>query len=577
MKVLFRTASRLAKGSKRFLEVVLRWLQFHPIAGPAGLTFFILVLIYVVRWFFLANPSIPDLLAITGLTFSALGYLITYLQLRDNNSRIVGYDEFYQSADKLFKEIEIGKATEFFFYGPTILPGNVAVGEADPNVRKFREDLDDLFSKRIKYNKAARPLIIVPPIRDYEKSYLPFLTTRMNHFPKEQSQNDWEAFVKERQKEASDFQRDLRTEFGIRLEPKDLRDISAAYFLSNGKRVIFAKPLHYTVARKSADEKQRHSPYLIGFTSTDSATIDAFQESFEKLGIDPGTSLARDQLQWMYSKHIITPRYLDECIRGLHPLTVDTLAAHDHDHFGGKATTDKFCAFLKDTETALREKPEGPARAIHVLDIGSGFGGPARYIAEKCNCSVDGLELQTDRYDWAVRMTERLNWHDRVQFSNVNAYTEIRDMTKKYDYAVAFLSILHFPNKEDFLKVLGERIETGGKVYIEDYVLGRDDELKEREKSGLLEFISCPLLLSIQEYESCLAEGGLRVEVAENTTDGWEGIAKERVEAFERDKSKHIERSGKAAFEKAQAFNRKVVELYEAKVIAGRRIIATKT
>ena len=49
-----------------------------------------------------------------------------------------------------------------------------------------------------------------------------------------------------------------------------------------------------------------------------------------------------------------------------------------------------------------------------ILDVGSGFGGPARHLAHTTNCSVTALELQEDIHKEGENLTKRCNLQDRL-------------------------------------------------------------------------------------------------------------------------------------------------------------------
>lgn len=66
-------------------------------------------------------------------------------------------------------------------------------------------------------------------------------------------------------------------------------------------------------------------------------------------------------------------------------LTVADLAPVDEFHIGGRQATIDFAAEM------------GIRRGMHLLDIGSGLGGAARYFAGELGCTVDGIDL-TDEY-----------------------------------------------------------------------------------------------------------------------------------------------------------------------------------
>ena len=50
----------------------------------------------------------------------------------------------------------------------------------------------------------------------------------------------------------------------------------------------------------------------------------------------------------------------------------------------------------------------------HVLDVGSGLGGPARHIAHTTDCTVTALELQEDLHKEAENLTRRCNLQQKL-------------------------------------------------------------------------------------------------------------------------------------------------------------------
>jgi SAM-dependent methyltransferase len=90
-------------------------------------------------------------------------------------------------------------------------------------------------------------------------------------------------------------------------------------------------------------------------------------------------------------------------------LTVDTLAPVDQFHGGGKPVTVRLARLA------------GAAPSMRVLDVGGGFGGPARTLAVEFGCRVTVVDL-TESYVQAARMlTARLGLEDRVSHDVGNA------------------------------------------------------------------------------------------------------------------------------------------------------------
>jgi SAM-dependent methyltransferase len=66
-------------------------------------------------------------------------------------------------------------------------------------------------------------------------------------------------------------------------------------------------------------------------------------------------------------------------------VTVDDLAPVDEFHIGGRTASEDFLGQL------------GLARGAHVLDVGCGLGGTARFVAQRYGCRVSGIDL-TDEF-----------------------------------------------------------------------------------------------------------------------------------------------------------------------------------
>lgn len=93
----------------------------------------------------------------------------------------------------------------------------------------------------------------------------------------------------------------------------------------------------------------------------------------------------------------------------LDALTVDTLAPVDQFHGGGKPVTVRLAKLA-----AVRP-------GTRVLDVGGGFGGPARTLAVEFGCHVTGIDLTESYVRAATTLTERMGLQSRVTHQVGNA------------------------------------------------------------------------------------------------------------------------------------------------------------
>lgn len=89
--------------------------------------------------------------------------------------------------------------------------------------------------------------------------------------------------------------------------------------------------------------------------------------------------------------------------------TIEALAPYDHFHGRGLEATRELADLLT------------VAATDHVLDIGSGIGGPARYMAERFGARVSGIDLTAAFCEAARHLTQAVGLADRVSFEQGNA------------------------------------------------------------------------------------------------------------------------------------------------------------
>jgi SAM-dependent methyltransferase len=89
--------------------------------------------------------------------------------------------------------------------------------------------------------------------------------------------------------------------------------------------------------------------------------------------------------------------------------TLEALAPYDQFHGRGLEATEELADGL------------AVASGDHLLDIGSGVGGPARYMAERFKCRVTGIDLTAEFCAVARALTRAVGLEERVRFEEGDA------------------------------------------------------------------------------------------------------------------------------------------------------------
>ena len=100
---------------------------------------------------------------------------------------------------------------------------------------------------------------------------------------------------------------------------------------------------------------------------------------------------------------------LQRASKSLDALTIEDLAPIDHLHARG------FPASVE-LGDRLSVKP-----GQHIVDIGCGLGGPARYFAQRFRCTVTGIDITEAFVEAARKLTALLRMEDRVRIQHGDA------------------------------------------------------------------------------------------------------------------------------------------------------------
>jgi cyclopropane fatty-acyl-phospholipid synthase-like methyltransferase len=181
------------------------------------------------------------------------------------------------------------------------------------------------------------------------------------------------------------------------------------------------------------------------------------------------------------------------------------------------------------------------ARAI---DIGTGMGGPARYMQEQYGMQVTAIEYLHELVKICRIMNsllqipeERFNIIEG-DFSHMDV--DYMQLEGQFQCLTAQLTFLHISDKEDLFKRCAQVLTDGGYFMIEDYFLADDTELCPEDQQRLKDDVSVPTGVPVTEkrLRALLEDNGLVVEEFEDMTDRWSVFIWERCESFMADRQK---------------------------------------
>ncbi len=135
--------------------------------------------------------------------------------------------------------------------------------------------------------------------------------------------------------------------------------------------------------------------------------------------------------------------------------TPEILAPADQIHGGGLTQTRLHAAL-----TSIR--PD-----MHLIDIGCGVGGPARYFATEFGCRVTGIDLTPEYIDCAITLTEKMNLSDRVSF-DVGDAAELPYEDEAFDMAWALNVTMNIQDREKFYKGVHRVLKPGASFGISE-------------------------------------------------------------------------------------------------------------
>jgi cyclopropane fatty-acyl-phospholipid synthase-like methyltransferase len=206
-----------------------------------------------------------------------------------------------------------------------------------------------------------------------------------------------------------------------------------------------------------------------------------------------------------------------------------------------------------------------------VLDIGSGVGGPARYLAHTFRCRVTALELQPKLNAIAVDLTQRsgLGEHVTHVLGDALAYPFA---DAEFDAVVSLLAILHIPDRPRLFERLARALRSGGGCYVED--LCARAPFSPEDLRDLREIVYGVSVTSIDDYAKDMRAAGFVDIAATDLTSDWAPYAAERLLLWRQNHEPYARVHGEGAYAAQEKFYSLIARLYESGSLGGVRLVA---
>lgn len=161
-------------------------------------------------------------------------------------------------------------------------------------------------------------------------------------------------------------------------------------------------------------------------------------------------------------------------------------------------------------------------RRSKVLDVGCGFGGTSRWLAQEYQCRVTGINLSPVQVGIAHELSRNTRPRPRFIAADANELS----ITEQYDVVWAVETISHLNERDVFFKSISELLHLDGKICVAAWLKNEnlsdsDSRTIERIEKGML--VDLPTL---SEYQKHTEHNGLTLayyeDISEHVARTWD-------------------------------------------------------
>jgi SAM-dependent methyltransferase len=187
-----------------------------------------------------------------------------------------------------------------------------------------------------------------------------------------------------------------------------------------------------------------------------------------------------------------------------------------------------------------------------VLEIASGSGGPAIFLAQLCGCRVTGVDVNAHGVEVAMQRAKAQGLADRVTFQEADADVTLPFPDGAFDSVVCIDAANHFAHRSRVLREWHRLLKPGGRALFTDPVvitgLVSNEELAVRSSIGY--FLFSPPGVN----ERLIKDAGFELAGREDATENAAVVSKRWHDAREEDGDALVAMEGEERYGRLQKF-----------------------
>ncbi|MCR4317060.1 MAG: methyltransferase domain-containing protein [Planctomycetes bacterium] len=167
------------------------------------------------------------------------------------------------------------------------------------------------------------------------------------------------------------------------------------------------------------------------------------------------------------------------------------------------------------TVERIASKIEGVTGDSRVIDLGSGYGGAARFLARKFGCHVTALNLSAVQNDRHRELNGELGLEEKIDVA-CGSFEEVPAEDASFDVVWSQDAILHSGNREKVIAEVARVLKPGGEFIFTDPM--QSDDCPDGVLDPILDRIHLATLGSPGFYRNECAKRGLELISFEDLT-----------------------------------------------------------